>query len=89
MPKYNFVVWNKRSRVKYPKSFDLTDVEAAREVATKIAQVFGEVVPRWDDLTYDQQKNFAVEVIDETGHTLLAVPFREAEEPKSHGWTTG
>ena len=83
MPRYSFVVWNKRSRVKYPKSFDLADVEAAREVALRIAQVFGEVVPRWDDLSYDQQNNFAVEVIDETGHTVLVVPFREAEEPKS------
>ncbi len=31
-----------------------------------------------------QQNNFAVEVIDETGHTVLVVPFREAEEHKSH-----
>ncbi len=83
MPMYSFVVWNKRSRVKYPKSFDLADVEAAREVAIRIAQVFGEVVPRWDDLSFDQQNNFAVEVVDETGHMVLVVPFREAEEPKS------
>ncbi len=84
MPKYSFVVLDAHSRVRYPRSFELTDVEAAREVATRIAEVFGEVVPRWNDLTYDQQKNFAVEVIDETGHTLLAVPFREAEEYQSH-----
>jgi hypothetical protein len=84
MPKYSFVVWNTHSRVRYPKSFELSDVEAAREVATRIARVFGEVVPRWHDLTYDQQRNFAIEVIDETGHTLLAVPFREAEEHQSH-----
>jgi hypothetical protein len=84
MPRYSFVVWNKRSRVRYPRSFELTDVEAARDVATRIARVFGEVVPRWDDLTYDQQNNFAVEVTDETGHTVLVVPFREAEEHKSH-----
>jgi hypothetical protein len=83
MPRYSFVVWNKRSRVKYPRSFDLTDVEAAREVATRIARVFGEVVPRWNDLTYDQQNNFAVEVIDEAGHMVLVVPFREVEEPES------
>ena len=84
MPKYSFVVWNKSSRVKYPKSFDLPDVEAAREVATRIARVFGEVVPRWDNLNNDQQRNFAVEVIDQTGNTLLAVPSREAEELTSH-----
>ena len=84
MPTYSFVVWNKRSRVRYPRSFDLPDVAAARDVATRIARVFGEIVPRWNDLTYAQQNNFAVEVIDETGHTLLAVPFREAEELTSH-----
>jgi hypothetical protein len=84
MTKYSFVVWNKHSRVKYPRSFELTDVEAARDVATRIARVFGEVVPRWDDLTCDQQNNFADEVIDETGHTVLVVPFREAEVLKSH-----
>ncbi len=84
MSRYSFVVWNKRSRVRYPKSFELTDVEAARDVATRIARVFGEVVPRWDDLTYDQQNNFAVEVTGETGDTVLVVPFREAEELTSH-----
>ncbi len=84
MPEYNFVVWNKCSRVRYPRSFDLTGIEAAREAATSIARVFGEVIPRWNDLTYDQQENFAVEVIDETGHTVLVVPFREAEEVTSH-----
>jgi hypothetical protein len=84
MTKYSFIIWNKRSRVRYPRSFELADVEAARELARRIARVFGEVVPRWDELTDNQQNNFAVEVIDETGHTLLAVPFTEAEEPKSH-----
>ena len=63
MIKYSFIIWNKHSRVRYPRSFELDDVEAARDVATRIARVFGEVVPRWNDLTYDQQNNFAVEVM--------------------------
>jgi hypothetical protein len=84
MTKYSFIIWNKHSRVRFPRSFERTHVEAAREVATRIARVFGEVIPRWDELTYDQQGDFAVEVIDETGYTLLAVSLREAEEPKSH-----
>ena len=57
MPKYNFIIWNTRSRVRYPRSFDLTDIEVVREVATKIARVFGEVVPRWSDLTESSVKN--------------------------------
>jgi hypothetical protein len=84
MTKYNFIIWNKHSRVRYPRSFDLTDVEVAREVATRIARIFGDVVPRWNELTYDQQNDFAVEVIDETSHTVLVVPFREAEESTFH-----
>jgi hypothetical protein len=83
MPKYNFVIWNKRSRVQYPKSFYLPDVEAARQVALRIARVFGEVVPQWDELSYHQQNNFAVEAVDESGRIVLTVPFREAEEPNS------
>jgi hypothetical protein len=84
MTKYNFIIWNKHSRVRYPRSFDLTDTEVVREVATRIAQIFGDVVPRWHELTYDQQNDFAVEVIDETGPTVLVVPFREAEESTLH-----
>ena len=84
MPRYSFIIWNTRSRVRYPRRFDLADIEVVREVATRIARIFGDVVPRRHELTYDQQNDFAVEVIDETGYTLLAVPFREAEEPKSH-----
>jgi hypothetical protein len=84
MTKYNFIIWNKHSRVRYPRSFDLTDIEVAREVATRIARIFGDVVPRWNELTYDQQNDFAVEVIDKTGHTVLVVPFREAEESTFH-----
>jgi hypothetical protein len=81
MPKYNFVVWNKRSRVHYPKTFYLPDVEAARQVATRIARVFGDVIPQWDDLTYEQQDNYAVEAVDQDGHTVVAVAFTGAEEP--------
>ncbi len=84
MTKYNFIIWNKHSRVRYPRSFDLTDIEVAREVATRIARIFGDVVPRWNELTYDQQNDYSVEVIDETSHTVLVVPFREAEESTFH-----
>ena len=38
MPKYNFLLCSGRSRVKYPKSFHLMDIEAARQVGFRIAQ---------------------------------------------------
>src|SRR5918997_1882925 len=82
MPKYSFFVCNKRKRVKYPKSFYLADVEAARQVAVRIAQAFGRVVPGWNELSSDQQNNFTVEVMDEAGETVLTVPFKDAEQSK-------
>lgn len=80
MPQYDFFVWNKRSRVKYPRSYNLADIDAARAVAARIARVFGEVLPLWSDLPSDRQNNFAVEVVDETGQTVATVPFKETGE---------
>ncbi len=60
---------------------DLADIDAARTVALRIARAFAEVVPYWDSLTAEQQNGFVVEIVDETGETVLTVPFREAEEP--------
>lgn len=82
MPQYDFFVWNKRSRVKYPRSYNLPDVDAARAVAERIAKVFSEVVPLWNDLSKGRQNNFAIEVVDQTGQTVLTVPFKEAAQRK-------
>ena len=59
---------------------DLPDVDAAREVAWKIARIFVEVVPYWGDLSSEQRSGFVVEIVDETGETVLTLPFRETEE---------
>ncbi len=80
MPKYNFLLCSSRSRVKYPKSFHLTDIEAARQVGFRIAQTTKEVFPQWNDLTSAQQKDFAVEVVDAAGQTGLTLPCEGAEE---------
>ncbi len=60
----------------------MPDVEAARRFALRVAQVFIEVVPYWNDLSPEQQNDFVVEVDDESGQTVLTVPFREAQELK-------
>ena len=80
MAKYSFFIWNKRSRVRYPRTLDLPDVDAAREVASRIASIFVEVVPYWGDLSSEQRSVFVIEIVDEAGQTVLTVPFREAEE---------
>jgi hypothetical protein len=83
MPQYSLFVCSQDSRIKYPKSYDLPDVEAARRVALRVAKVFMEVVPYWNDLSSEQQNDFVVEVDDQSGQTILTVPFREARELKS------
>jgi hypothetical protein len=79
MPQYTLFIWNKHRRIKYPRSVDLPDAKAAREVALRLARVFTEVVPYWNDLSSKQQRNFVVEIVDEEGRTVLTVPFRDAE----------
>ena len=59
---------------------DLPDGEAAREVASRIARIFVEVVPYWGELSSEQRNSFVVEIVDEDGQTVLTVPFKEAEE---------
>ena len=48
-----------------------------------MARVFIEVVPYWNELSFEQQNDFVVEIDDESGQTVLTVPFREARELKS------
>jgi hypothetical protein len=83
MPQYNLFISDQHRRIRYPKSHNLPDVEAARQVALRVARVFVEVVPYWNDLPSEQQNDFVVEIDDESGQTVLTVPFKEAEEPNS------
>ena len=84
MPQYNLFVCNQHRRIKYPKSFDLPDINAAGEAARQIAKVFMEVVPYWSKLSPDQQDEFKVEIVDEAGERLLTLHFTEPEEGKPH-----
>jgi hypothetical protein len=80
MAKYSFFIWNKHSRVRYPRTLDLPDVDAARQVASRIASIFVDVVPHWDDFSFQQRNTFVVEIV---GETVLTIPFREAKQPAS------
>ena len=81
MPLYTVFLYNQHSRVRYPETMDLPDVEAAKDAARRVAKVFMDVVPYWHDLSSGQQNRFVVEVVDEAGELVLTVPFKEAEEP--------
>jgi hypothetical protein len=83
MPQYNLFVCNQHNRIRYPRNFDLPDVEAARAAAQRVATVFMEVVPYWKDLSSKQQEGFVVQIVDKVGGLLLTVPFMEAAEPKA------
>ena len=83
MPGYNLFLYNQRSRVRYPETLDLPDVDAAQRVARRVANVFMEVVLYWRELSSDQQSRYMVEIMDETGGLLLTVPFMETEVAKA------
>jgi hypothetical protein len=83
MPQYILFVCSQDHRIKYPRSYDLPDVEAARHVALRVARVFMEVVPYWNDLSPEQQNDFVIQIDDESSQTVLIVPFRDARELKS------
>jgi hypothetical protein len=82
MPHYNLFLYNQHSRVRYPETFDVPDIEAAQGIARRVANAFMEVVPFWGDLSPEEQSRYVVEIVDETGGLLLAVPFKEPEAAK-------
>ena len=89
MPHYNLFLYNQHSRVRYPVTLNLPDVDAARHVARRVANVFMEVVPYWSELSADQQGRYVVEIVDEAGGLLLTVPFREREGVEAGQSETG
>jgi hypothetical protein len=82
MPRYSLFLYNQRKRVRYPESLNLADVDAAQRVARRVVDVFMAVVPYWDELTLEQQSRYVVEIMDEAGGLLLAVPFRQKKKRK-------
>ena len=83
MPHYEFYFRNVDKRVKYPRSLKLPGVAAAHGVALQLARALIEVSPFWTDLSAETRKAFVVEIVDEAGQTVLALPFTEAEGPMS------
>lgn len=79
MPRYNLFLYNQHSRVRYPETLDVPDVDAAQRVARRVADVFMEVVPYWHELTAEQQSRYVVEIVGEAGGLLLTVPFIQTE----------
>ena len=83
MPQYSLFICSQGERIRYPRSYDLPDVDAARRMALRVAKVFMDVVPYWNNLSSEQQNDFVVQIDDESGQTVLIVPFNDAQELES------
>jgi hypothetical protein len=68
MLRCNLFLYNQSSRVRYPETLDVPDVDAAHRIARRVADVFMEVVPYWDELTAEQQGRYGVVTLTSLGH---------------------
>jgi hypothetical protein len=72
MPWYYFHVNDGLGRDRDHVGTELADIHEARSEAVKVAR---ELCHLWDDLPPGALHTMAIEVGDETGHTVLIVPF--------------
>jgi hypothetical protein len=73
MPTYDVYVWTNSRRLKYPRGLNIPSLEAAHTIALTMARVFiGLKLPR--GCLPQADCDFHVEVVNEDGRTVLAVP---------------
>ncbi len=75
MPRYCFHVHDGDSLDQDHSGMDLANIHEARTEAVKAAC---DLCHLWDDLPPGDLNNMVIEVADETGQTVLIVPFRVA-----------
>ena len=75
MPRYYFHVHDGDSLDQDHSGMDLANIHEARTEAVKAAC---DLCHLWDDLPPGVLNNMVIEVADETGQTVLIVPFRVA-----------
>jgi hypothetical protein len=75
MPSYDVYVWTKFRRLKYPRGLNIPSLEAAHSVALRMARVFIGLRSPKGHLSV-AERDFHVEVVNEDGRTVLAVPGR-------------
>ncbi|WP_425286885.1 DUF6894 family protein [Microvirga vignae] len=76
MPNYDLYVRTQSRRTKYPRRLNLPSVEAAHEVALRLARILVEGRSCWEGLAIAACDDFTVEAADETGQIVLTVPGR-------------
>ena len=72
MPRYYFHVHDGHGRDRDHVGTELANIHEARSEAVNVAR---ELCHLWDDLPPGALNNMAIEVADETGQTVLVVPF--------------
>ena len=75
MPTYDVYVWTKFRCLKYPRGSNIPSLEAAHSVALRMARVFIGLRSSRGHLSV-AERAFHVEVVNEDGRTVLAVPGR-------------
>ena len=75
MPTYDVYVWTKFRRLKYPRGLNIPSLEAAHSVALRMARVFIGLRSSRGHLSV-AERDFHVEVVNQDGRTVLAVPGR-------------
>jgi hypothetical protein len=74
MLNYDLYVCTKHRRVKYPRRLNILSVEAAYEIALRLARIFVEGRSSWDDISISPHDDFTVEAVDAAGQVVLTVP---------------
>jgi len=76
MPLYYLHLRDSDGLGKDPDGIELPDLDAAHAEALRAAR---DMRPLWSDMPPEARNELAFEIADETGKTVLTVPFSEAE----------
>ncbi|WP_445500775.1 DUF6894 family protein [Microvirga sp. G4-2] len=76
MPNYDLYVCTRSRRTKYPRSLNLPSLEAAHEVALRLARILVEGRSCWNGLAIASYDDFTVEAANEAGQIVLTIPGR-------------
>jgi hypothetical protein len=78
MPRYYLHIRDSGGLGKDPDGIEVPDIDAAHAEALRVAR---DMQVLWSDMPPEARNELAFEIADETGRTVLTVPFSEAEGP--------
>lgn len=78
MPRYFIDIRSRFGSIEDLEGINLPDADAARDEALRVAT--HKLHNTWQDVPFESGNNIAIEVIAETGQTVLVVPFWEIKQ---------